>query len=212
MEIVVQALRDHQSHAATMFRGETDLARNIAEDATREALATMGVSGINERLYGPFAYKKAIYAFLPDPHPVALMLDAKAEKHNGNSTATIPMSQTSMTVRMRHPGTKEGIAVDGQLDRYIERGERRLYVVTLVAKHVYEFEGCHHRLRNIIVTCLPNGVLQDRYNPTVDDSFWLIGRNTPSRGEDFRARVSYQALAAKASWRVRNIDLGQLPP
>ena len=82
MEMVVQAIRDYRKQAAIIFRKETDLPGDIAEDVTREALDAMGVSGISERLYGKVDYKKAVYAFMPAAHPVALMLDAKAEKPN----------------------------------------------------------------------------------------------------------------------------------
>jgi len=100
MEMVVQALTDYREQAVTIFRDETDLPQDIAEDVTREAMDAMGVSSIGERLYGKIDYKRAICAFLPDATPVALMLDAKAEKQNGDRTATIQMSQTSMSVRM----------------------------------------------------------------------------------------------------------------
>ncbi|MXZ06167.1 MAG: hypothetical protein F4Y75_01415 [Acidimicrobiia bacterium] len=32
------------------------------------------------------------------------------------------------------------------------------------------------------------------------------GRNAPTRGEDFRVRLNYRALAAKAPWRVVEIE------
>ena len=97
--LVVQALTDYWDDAVTIFQEETDQPQDIAEDITREAIAAMGVSGTKDRLYGKVDVKKAIYAFMPEPTPVALMLDAKAEKKNGDHTATIQMSQTSMRVR-----------------------------------------------------------------------------------------------------------------
>jgi hypothetical protein len=48
--MVVQALTDYRQEAITIFREETDLPQDIAEDITREALELMGVSGWNERL------------------------------------------------------------------------------------------------------------------------------------------------------------------
>ncbi len=133
MSLVVQALTDYRDEAVTIFQEEADLPQDIAEDVTREAIEAMGVSGIHDRLYGKVDVKKAIYAFLPESIPVALMLDAKAEKRNDDRTATIQMSQTSMRVRMRRSG------------------------------------------------------------------------------EDFRVRLSYQKLCAKAPWRVREIDLPLIP-
>ena len=96
-EMVVQALIDYRDQAERIFLEESDKAQDIAEDIVREAVEAMGMAGFQERLYGKVDYKKAVYAFIPEPHPVALMLDAKAEK--GIGSATIQMSQTSMRVR-----------------------------------------------------------------------------------------------------------------
>ena len=205
MEMVVQALTDYRAQAVTIFKEEVDLPQDIAEDVTREALESMGVSSIGERLYGKVDYKKALYAFLPAAQPVALMLDAKAEKPNGNRTATIQMSQTSMAVRMVRAGNV--LDEQGKLEQVIERGGKRLYVATLLAKYIYEEQEDSHILRRIIVACIPNGQLQDKYNPTAEDTIWLAGRNAPSHGEEFRVRVSYQRLKAKADWRVREVPL-----
>lgn len=204
MEMVVQALTDYQTQASEIFREDTDEPQDIAEDVTREALDAMGVSAINERLYGKVDYKKAVYAFLPHAQPVALMLDAKAEKSNGDRTATIQMSQTSMTVRMHRKGAT--VAEPGRLDHVIERNGRDLYVVTVIAKFAYEEDAQSRALRRIIVACIPNGRLQERYNPSADESIWLAGRDAPTLGEDFRVRVSYERLRSKASWRVREIE------
>ena len=205
MSMVVQALTDYQRQAVTIFREETDLPQDIAEDITREALDLMGLSGWNERLYGKVDFKKAVYAFLPDAQPVALMVDSKAEKSNGDRTATIQMSQTSMRVRMR----RSGVDIDepGRLEQHINRGERSLYVVTVIVKYVYDESDDGQELKRIIVSCIPNGLLQERYNPSSDDGIWLAGRNAPTLGEDFRVRLSYRRLSEKASWRVREVDL-----
>ena len=205
MEIVLQALADYRVDAETIFREETDKPQDIAEDVTREALEAMGVSGISERLYGKVDYKKAIYVFLPNPQPVALMLDAKAEKANGDRTATIQMSQTSMIVKMRRSGA--AIEEPGKLDQVISRNDRQLRVVTVIAKYVYKEHGQSQKLQRIIVACIPNGALQERYNPAVDDTIWLAGRDAPTLGEDFRVRLSYTKLQQKAAWRVREIDV-----
>ncbi len=205
MSMVVQALRDYRDDATTIFREETDLPQDIAEDVTREAIDSLGVSGIRERLYGKVDVKKAVYAFLPDAQPVALMLDAKAEKQNGDGTATIQMSQTSMRVRQHRGGRR--IDEAGQLDTVITRGERTLWVVTIVAKFVYVETATDRWLSKIVVACIPNGALQSRYNPTPDDTFWVAGRNAPTLGEDFRVRVSYRRLKAKAAWRVQEVEV-----
>ena len=205
LEMVVQALRDYGQQAKTIFREETDLPQDIAEDVTREAVEAMGMPALGHRLYGKVDFKKAIYVFLPTAMPVALMLDAKAEKPNGNRTATIQMSQTSMRVRMR----RGGVLVDepGLLDQTITRGDKEFQVVTVVAKYVYTEQGGSHRLQRIIVAGIPNGRLQQCYNPSAADTIWLAGKDAPTRGENFRVRLSYPHLSNKAAWRVRAIPI-----
>lgn len=205
MAMVVQAIKDYLPQAATIFREETDLPQDIAEDVTREAIEAMGLPGLRDRLYGKVDVKKAIYVFLPEAQPVALMLDAKAEKPNGNRTATIQMSQTSMTVKMRRGGAD--VAEPGGLEQEIRRGDRTFQVVTIIAKYVYEETDESQRLDRIIVACIPNGRLQERYNPNTQDTIWLAGRDAPTLGEDFRVRLSYQRLREKAVWRVEEIAL-----
>ena len=210
LSLVVQALHDYWTSAVTIFREETDQAQDIAEDITREAIASMGVSGTQDRLYGKVDVKKAIYAFLPEPTPVALMLDAKAEKHNGDSTATIQMSQTSMQVRLRR--RKQDVDEPGKLETAIHRGDRAYQVVTVIAKFVYEEQnGCRELLR-IIVACIPSGALQERYNPTAGDTIWRAGRDAPSLSEDFRVRLSYYDRHKKADWRVQIITEHEAKP
>ena len=205
LSMVVQALTDYRDPAATIFREETDRPQDIAEDVTREAIESMGFSGLRDRLYGKVDVKKAIYVFLPKAQPVALMLDAKAEKYNGNRTATIQMSQTSMRVKMRRAG--KIIDEPGKLQMEIRRGERLFYVVTMIAKFVYEEHDSSHRLRQIIVACIPNGRLRQKYNPDPDDTIWLAGRNAPTLDEDFRVRLSYARLLDKAKWRVQQVPV-----
>ena len=203
MEMVVQALTDYCEQIVTIFHEETDMPQDIAEDVTREAMEKMGLPGISERLYGKVDFKKAIYTFLPAAQPVALMLDAKAEKLNGNRTATIQMSQTSMIVKMN----RSGVIVEqpGRLEQVIERNDKKLHVVTVIAKYVYESLEQAHQLHKIIVACIPNGLLQARYNPFADETIWLAGRDAPTRGEDFRVRLDYAKLRQKAPWRVREL-------
>jgi len=209
MALVVQALTDYKSEIVTIFAEETDQPQDIAEDVTREAIEKMGVSSIQDRLYGKVDVKKAIYAFLPDPVPVALMLDAKAEKRNGDRTATIQMSQTSMRVRLN----RQGVALDeqGKLDKVIHRDHRSYHVVTIIAKYVYEDLNPGQKLLRIIVSCIPNGKLQDAYNPTADDTIWLVGRDAPTLGEDFRVRLNYRRLSEQAEWRVQEVLLEDVP-
>ena len=203
--MVTQALTDYAAQAARIFSEEIDQAQDIAEDVTREAIELMGLPQIHLRLYGKVDIKKAVYVFLPQAIPVALMLDAKAEKPSGSGTATIQMSQTSMRVRMLRQ--KRIIDEPGKLPSYIERERRSLYVVTVFAKYIYETVDNSHRLKSIRAACLPNGLLQDRYNPSEYDTIWRVGRNAPTLSEDFRVRISFADLRAKAKWRVQDIPI-----
>ena len=178
------------------------MAQDIAEDVMREAIESMGIASLQERLYGKVDYKKAVYVFIPEAYPVALMLDAKAEKVNGS--ATIQMSQTSM--RVQYVNSKDGSVVDeaGRLLSEIERSGRVLQVVSIICKFVYkEPKPEKYHLQDIIVACIPNAVLQNAYNPNPEDTIWRAGRHAPTRGEDFRVRLSFDRLKEKAAWRVR---------
>lgn len=204
MALVVQAITDYREDAVAIFREETDLPQNIAEDVTREAVDSMGVPSTHDRLYGKVDIKKAIYAFLPEPTEVALMLDARAEEQS-DGAATVQMPQNSMRVKMMRAG--EEIDAPGRLEQVMHRGDRTYQVVTIIAKYVYEEIDESQNLHRIIVACIPNGILQDKYNPTPADTIWLAGRDAPTLGEDSGVRLSYRKLQEKASWRVREIEL-----
>lgn len=203
--MVTQALTDYAAQAVRIFREEVDQPQDIAEDVTREAIELMGLPQIHLRLYGKVDIKKAVYVFLPEAIPVALMIDAKAEKPSGSGTATIQMSQTSMRVKM----WRQNAIIDesGKLPSFIERDGRSLYVVTVFAKYIYDVIDNAHVLQRVIAACLPNGLLQDRYNPSENNSIWRVGRNAPTLGEDFRVRISFAELRSKAGWRVQDIDI-----
>ena len=153
--MVIQALSDYKDKAVEIFRNETDKAQDLAEDVTREAIDEMRLPRIDIRLYGKVDVKKAIYAFLPDAIPVALMLDAKTEEHN-DTTATIQMGQTSMRVRMIQK--KKPIGEAGLLTTTIESEGRALQTVTILAKYVYHGLKPGYGLDKILVVCLPNSL------------------------------------------------------
>ena len=202
LSMVVQAITDYKDKAAAIFREETDKSQDIAEDVTRESLDEMRLPKIDLRLYGKVDVKKAIYVFLPKAIPVALMLDAKAEKSD-ESTATIQMSQTSMCVRMKR--ADKIMDEQGMLETTISRDGKTLQTVTIIAKYLYAEHASGYDLVKIIVACIPNGQLQERYNPDADHTIWRAGRDAPTLGEDFRVRVKFKALKRLAPWRVREI-------
>ena len=199
LRLVVRAIRDYHDKAIVIFREETDLPNDIAEDVTREALDGLGISRVHIRLYGKVDYKRAAIVFLPDREiEVALMIDSKAEK-DGN-TATLQMSQTSMEIRQLRAG--KVVSVKGMLPPYIDRSGHKMQTVTIIVKYIYEEKKSGSLLKRVKIACVPSGLLQDDYNLNEKDTIWKVGRNAPSLGEDFRVRLSFSALEKKAAWRV----------
>ena len=97
--LVTQAIVDFREEATAIFGRERDLPQDFAEDITREALDTLGVSRIPQRLYGKIDYKRARYVFHPGyALRQALFVDSKAEKMSGAATATLQTAQTSMRI------------------------------------------------------------------------------------------------------------------
>ena len=82
------------------------------------------------------------------------------------------------------------------------------YITTAIfVKYNYEEVGDTNELESVTVAAVPNGLLQNRYNPTYEDTIWLAGRNAPTRGEAFRVRLSFPKLKAKSNWRVQIIPV-----
>lgn len=136
----------------------------------------------------------------------ALFVDSKAEKVSGQHTATLQTSQFSMIVRQVRSGTN--IEIPGNLPQVLEIRGQNYITTTLFVKYNYlEKSTSQNQLETITVAALPNGMLQDMYNPTATDTIWLVGRNAPSRGEAFRVRLSFPKLKAKAAWRVQSIPI-----
>lgn len=199
LRLAVRAIRDYRDKAAVIFREETDLVGDIAEDVTREALDALGIPRVPIRLYGKVDYKRASVVFLPDREiEVALMINSKAEK-DGN-TATIQMSQTSMEIRQLRAG--QVVSVKGELPTFIEKDDRKMQTVTIIVKYIYHELSTGSVLDSIKIACIPSGVFQDDYNPNENDTIWKVGRNAPTLNEEFRVRLSFAELEKRAPWRV----------
>ncbi|RKH77440.1 type II restriction endonuclease, partial [Corallococcus praedator] len=133
---VSQAIFDYRQQAKFIFENETDKVADIAEDITREALDRMGVSKIDQRLFGKVDYKRAKYLFLPDfAVRQALFVDSKAEETSGQGTATLQITQLSMRVRQ----TRAGIVYDeqGRLPTIIDIGSNSFLTTTNFVKYNY---------------------------------------------------------------------------
>ena len=204
LRLVTQALFDYRKTAAYIFRNETDTVADIGEDITREALDRMGISRIDQRLFGKIDYKRAAYLFLPDfAIRQALFVDSKAEKKADN-VARIQITQLSMRVRQLRKGVEWD--VEGHLPAILKlpNGQRYLSTTIFVKYSYHELEGVRELLR-ITTVALPSGLLQEKYNPTASDTIFTAGPNAPSLGEEFRTRLSFSKLKAKAKWRVQKI-------
>lgn len=206
LRLVTQALYDFRYEAAEIFAREPDLKSDIGEDVTREALDFLGVSKISVRLFGKVDYKRCRYIFFPN-YAVrqALFVDSKAEK-GSPGVIRLQTSQTSMEIRQIVQG--EPIQVKGKLPFVIDTDKGKCLVTTIFVKYNYEeLEDRQVRLRSITIVGLPNGILQDRYNPTPNNGIWNVGPHSPTRGEEFRTRISCAKLRAKKRWRVQEIEL-----
>lgn len=203
LRFVVQGLYEFRQEAEEIFQNERDLAQDIGEDVTREALDRIGVSKVSQRLFGKMDYKRARYLFLPElAIRQALFIDSKAEK-NGENVARIQTSQISMRVRQ----IRQELAMDapGELPAILNVNGEGLLTTTVFVKYHYDPEA-ERVLQKITIAAIPNGMLQERYNPTAEDGIWNAGPNAPTRGEPFRTRLAFEKLTRKAMWRVQHFE------
>jgi len=204
---IFQAVLDFGIEAHEIFLKSPDSVKDIAEDITRELLDRLSGFNVQQRVYGTVDYKKARYVILPDETVrQALFIDSKAEKEN--RSATIQMSQTSLWVKQRRAGSD--VNEKGFLPEISEYGGKNYLTTTCLIHFLYEDDdsGIHY-LREVTIAAIPNGKLQDTYNPNPDNGIWLAGRNAPTLGEDFRVRVSFSRLKDKASWRIQTLTYDQ---
>ena len=202
-----QAVLDFGFTAWDIFRHSPDEVKDVAEDITRELLDCFSTYHINQRIFGNVDYRKACYVLLPNQTiRQALFVDSKAEKDN--SSGTMQMSQLSLRVRqialgldVDEPGMLSSVSTYGSLD---------FLTTTMLLHYHYEDDaGGKHRLKEVTLAAVPNGKLQTKYNPTVQDGIWNVGRHSTKRGEDFRVRLSFTKLAQKASWRVQKVQYNE---
>lgn len=208
LRLVAQALCDFRGSALEIFREENDLVSDIGEDITREALDRLGVSRIDQRLFGKIDYKRARYVFHPEyAIKQALFVDSKAEKVTGRATATLQTSQFSMMVRQVRQSQE--LEVQGKLPPILRIRDGDYITTTVFVKYNYAYEQMsgENTLDSVTVAALPNGLLQNIYNPDARDTIWIAGRNAPSRGEEFRVRLSFSRLRRKAARRVQEIPM-----
>lgn len=199
---LVQATLDFGFEAYDIFRTSPDNVKDVAENITREIVDRLAGYNLTQRIFGTVDYKKARYVILPNQViRQALFVDSKAEK--SNSTATLQVSQTSLEIRQIRSGVP--VYEQGKLPTIYQPHDEQFLSTTLFLHYCYtDIEG-EHRLKDIIACCVPNGLLQEEYNPDPGRCFWIAGRNAPRRGEDFRVRVSFKKLKEMKGWRVQTI-------
>ena len=211
MRLVTQAVYNFRVDAAEIYQNETDKAQDIGEDITREALDRLGVSKIDQRLFGKMDYKRARYVFHPE-YAVrqALFVDSKAEDVAASNSARIQIGQTSLRVRQMRGGA--ALDVQGMLPTVLPAGGDFLLTTTVFVKYHYQvLPAGDARLMSITVAALPNGMLQNVYNPDERNTIFIVGPDAPTLGEKFRTRLSFSKLEAKAAWRVQRIPLAPTP-
>ena len=206
---VAQAIDLFRNEAASIFAQESDLQADIGEDITSEALDSLGMSRMAQRVFGKMDYKRARYIFEPDyAIRQILLVDSKAEKSGG--VARLQTSQTSMMIRQHRGG--QDVSVAGKIPKVAIISDVPFLTTTVFVKYVYEVQNRGNVLRKIVVACCPNGFLQDYYNPTSGDTIWVGGPNAPTRGEAFRTRLSFRRLKEKRNWRVQEISIAPPAP
>ena len=206
LRMVVQAIYEYRTVAEETFREESDLVADIGEDITRESLDRLGMSKIDRRIFGKVDYKRARYVFHPEYSiKQALFIDSKAEKISGQGTATLQTSQFSMSVRQIR--AEQELEVAGKLPAILILKDEAYITTTLFVKYNYSEGQNGNLLQSVTIAALPNGILQEIYNPDVSDTIFVAGRNAPSLGEEFRVRLSFARLKAKAEWRVQTIPM-----
>ena len=213
LRMVTQAIYNFCADAELIFAQEQDEPGDIAEDITREALDSLGFAKIPTRLFGKIDFKRSQYLFHPEYSvKQALFVDSKAEAPEGSRTATIQTSQTSMHIRQLRAG--KVVDIPGELPTiyYTKAGDSYLTTTVFVKYHYETLANNSKKLLNIVLACLPNGMLQNYYNPDENTSFWRAGRDAPTLGEAFRVRIHFDDLKAMANWRVQTINLQPASP
>ncbi len=198
-----QAVLDFGFTAWDIFRQSPDDVKDVAEDITRELLDSLSGYRINQRILGNVDYRKARYVLMP--HQTvrqALFVDSKAEKLK--RTGTMQMSQLSLRVLQMRAG--EVIDEPGMLQNVSLYNGMQFLTTTMLLHYYYQDDPAgNHFLEMVTLAAVPNGILQEKYNPDADDTIWLAGRNAPTLGEDFGFRLSFDRLQEKARWRVQHV-------
>ena len=209
LRFVTQALELFKSGAVQIFQEAQDWQADIGEDITAEALDSLGMSRMAQRVAGKMDYKRARYIFEPDyAIRQVLLVDSKVEK--AAAVARIQTSQTSMRIRQIRKGKE--VDIPGTIPKVAVLGGVPFVTTTVFVKYVYNDASGANQLKLIKTACIPNGFLQNYYNPTPQDTIWTAGPNAPTLGEEFRTRLHFARLKQKRNWRVQSIPIDPPEP
>jgi len=216
---IFSAFVTYASEARKIFALSPDDVQDISEDITLETFGRFVGYPAEARVWSKVDFKRSQWVCLPDNLVrQALLVDTKAEK-GAVSNARLQIGQTSMQIRQIN-GSGDPIEERGALPECMNL-EGKLYLTTtiLIAYHYADEIDPIYRnvedvtripnnriLKEIIFSAIPNGLLQEKYNPSIDDGIWNVGPHSPARGEEFRTRLSFSKLKRKAPWRVQKIS------
>lgn len=200
---IFQAVVDFGFEAYEIFLQSPDDVKEVAEDTGRELLDRLSGHTIPQRIFGTVDYKRARYVFLEDyAIRQVLFIDSKAEKDN--RVARLQTSQTSMVIRQRRGG--QDIEEQGTLPTISEYNGKEYLTTTAIVHFCYDDRSGVHYLQHATIACIPNGLLQNLYNPDASHTIWRAGPNSPQRGEVFRTRLAFDLLKRARSWRVQTVS------
>lgn len=213
VRLVVQAIVTFGAQAWLEFRDSPDKEQDIAQDIVRDALDEMAGYSRRQRVLGTVDYRRA--RWLPTPFglvPQALCVDAKASLEDYR--VNLQLSQISMRPIYWDKRTKQAVVREAGIPTsyvftFADGQTRTAISTTIFVQMVYAAptsETEKRLLADALIVAIPNGKLESRYSPSVDDTIWRAGKHSPRRGEEPRTRISIEALRAKAQWRVQRVQ------
>jgi len=215
LRMIYSAFVTYASDAKKIFALSPDVEQDIAEDITREIFNRFSGYPAEARVWSKVDFKRSQWVPLPD-HMIrqSLLVDSKAEKGRVDN-ARLQVGQTSMYIKQIIQN--EGREVPGTLPKCMTLDGKKFLTTTILTVYHYHEEKdpfyvnavgedqVYRKLEEIVICAIPNGLLQDFYNPTCEDSIWVVGPHSPTRGEEFRTRLSFSKLRRKAAWRIQRI-------
>jgi hypothetical protein len=215
VQIVAEAINGYSEKISNAFDSSSDFHQylhedpndeieNKAEALTEAALDQLGIVDTDPSLMTSIDHKRTRYVGGADFVAKQLLLvDSKAEKDD-NRRSRMQLTQTSMDVRQMRWGEEQD--KEGDLPEIVNNCGEDILTTTILVKYVYEeAESGENSIDEVIIAGVPNGLLQDEYNPNVDDNIWDAGPN--DREQNFRTRLNFERLENENPLRVYRFSL-----